>query len=174
MSHFAQRKFCSKVKQKFSNYFENKRVLEIGSRDVNGSVRNLFENCDYIGIDAVQAAGVDQVCLGHEFNDAPNSFDVVCAVEVFEHDPYAKQTVANMLNLLRPGGLFFMTCAGQGRPEHGTTRTGPLYGPDADFYCNVSSSMFLEWVQDSPFEEIFLQYNRESSDLYCFAIKENS
>ncbi len=174
MSHPAQQEFCQEVQQRFPNFFEQTRVLEIGSRDINGSVRDQFENCEYLGIDATAGKGVDQVCLGHELKAEPDSFDVVCAVEVFEHDPYARETVANMFRLLRPGGLFFMTCAGVGRAEHGTKRTGTLYGPDANFYCNVSLSMFQEWIQEVKLEELYLRYHRAVSDLYCFAIKATS
>ncbi|WP_298868599.1 class I SAM-dependent methyltransferase [uncultured Gimesia sp.] len=171
MAHPAQQEFCREVKQKYGDFFLNTRVLEIGSRDVNGSVREEFDNCTYTGIDAESGNGVDQACLGHEFEAPPESFDVVCSLETFEHDPHAPQTVANMLKLLRPGGLFFMTCAGEGRKEHGTRRTGPLYGPDENYYQNVSLAMFLDWVKATSFEELYLRHNKAVSDLYCFAIK---
>lgn len=171
MAHPAQQEFCHDVKLRFPEYFQETRVLEVGSRDINGSVRDEFINADYIGIDVEAGPGVDQVCLGHEFQADPESFDVVCSNETFEHDPYAARTVAHMLSLLRPGGLFFMTCAGEGRKEHGTTRTGSRYGPDANYYQNVSVSLFLTWIQAADFEELYLKHNRTVSDLYCFAIK---
>ncbi|QDT40356.1 hypothetical protein Pan241w_04120 [Gimesia alba] len=171
MAHPAQQEFCHEVKQRFSNFFEGTRVLEVGSRNINGSVRDEFINSDYTGIDAEAGPDVDQICLGHEFQSDPGSFDVVCSNETFEHDPYAAQTVSHMLTLLRPGGLFFMTCAGEGRKEHGTTRTGTRYGPDANFYQNVSLPLFLSWIQETIFEELYLKHNRQASDLYCYAIK---
>lgn len=171
MAHPAQQKFCRDVKCRFPGFFQKTRVLEIGSRDVNGSVRSQFSGCDYMGIDAEAGNGVDQICLGHEFEAPPESFDVVCSLETFEHDPHASKTVSHMLSLLRPGGLFFMTCAGNGRKEHGTSRTGKLYGPNPDFYENVSLEMFLEWIKATSFEELFLKHNIARSDLYCFAIK---
>lgn len=171
MAHPAQQEFCHDVKLRFPDFFHKTRVLEVGSRDINGSVREAFSDSDYTGIDAEPGNGVDQVCLGHEFEAPAQSFDVVCSLETFEHDPHAPQTVANMLKLLRPGGLFFMTCAGEGRKEHGTRRTGTLYGPDANFYQNVSLAMFLDWIKAFTFEELYLKHNKQVSDLYCFAIK---
>lgn len=173
MAHEAQQEFCREVKERFPEFFVNQRVLEMGSRDINGSVRQDFVDCDYIGVDCVAGKGVDVVSLGHDFEDAPNSFDVVCSTEAFEHDPHADQTVPHMLRLLRPGGLFFMTCAGDGRGEHGTARTGKNYGPNAHFYRNVSMSQFLQWLNldETAFREVFLRHNPVNGDLYFFGIK---
>ncbi len=173
MAHPSQQQFCERVRDQFPSYFADSRVLEIGSRNVNGTLRDLFENCDYTGIDAVDGKDVDVVCLGHEFEAPDESFDVVCSAEAFEHDPHASKTVARMVTLLRPGGLFFMTCAGEGRPEHGTTRTGKRYGPDPGYYGNVSLSDFLTWIEPdrNSFCQIHIEHNQETCDLYFFAIK---
>ena len=49
-----------------SDQFKNKRILEVGSKYVNGSVRPLIEKfCfprEYIGIDIEQGKYVDIVC----------------------------------------------------------------------------------------------------------------
>ena len=64
-----------------------KRVLEVGSLDINGSVRPLFENCNYTGIDLGEGRGVDVVAHVtdyHRLDD--NEFDVVISTETLEHD----------------------------------------------------------------------------------------
>jgi len=173
MAHAAQQQFCTRVRDLLPSYFEETRVLEIGARNINGSVRRLFRNCEITGVDATAGAEVDVVCLGHQFEAPPGHYDVVCSIETFEHDPYAEETVNHMLHLLRPGGLFFMTCAGEGRPEHGTRRTGKLYGPEPDFYRNVSIQQFLKWlapVLDS-LQAIHVERNEAASDLYAYAVK---
>ena len=43
------------------------------------------------------------------------SFDVVISCECFEHNPYWRETFLNMTRVLRPGGLFVLTCATTGR-----------------------------------------------------------
>ena len=98
MAHPAQQEFCHDVKLRFPEYFQETRVLEVGSRDINGSVRDEFTNADYIGIDVEAGPGVDQVCLGHEFQADPESFDVVCSSETFEHDPHAARTCAPVVS----------------------------------------------------------------------------
>lgn len=174
MAHDAQREFCRQVKARFPEFFRGTRVLEVGSLDVNGSVRGEFEGCEYVGLDCRSGPGVDVVSLAHEYGAAPGSFDVVCALETFEHDPHAPRTLAHMLRLLRSGGLLFMTCASEGRSEHGTRRTGELYGPQDDFYRNVGLWQFQGWLAESGCEllELYLRRNLAACDLYAYAIKQ--
>src|SRR5690606_19424692 len=106
-------------------FFRGTRVLEVGSLDLNGSVRSNFSGCDYLGIDVAAGPGVDLVCQGQDYDAPDGSFDVVTSCEAMEHNPYWRETFANMLRLCRPGGLILMTCATTGRGEHGTTRKHP-------------------------------------------------
>jgi hypothetical protein len=53
--------FVHKVAVMLPGYFLRKKVLEVGSLDINGSVRPLFTDCDYMGIDLGDGPGVDQV-----------------------------------------------------------------------------------------------------------------
>jgi len=113
-------------------------LLEVGSLDVNGSVRPLFPAADpYVGIDLGSGPGVDIVASGHDFGrDA--SFETVVTTECLEHDPGWARTLANAVRVLRPGGTLIVTCATTGRHEHGTTRTSPAMSPSTnDHYRNL-------------------------------------
>jgi SAM-dependent methyltransferase len=143
MAHKTQLDFVRTVCESLPEYFLNQRVLEIGSLDINGSIRQFFEHCDYTGIDVSHGPGVDQVCLGHEFDAPDGSFDVTVSCECFEHNPHWRETLANMIRLTRPGGLLILTCASTGRIEHGTTRTTPKDSPLTiakgwDYYRNLA------------------------------------
>ena len=61
MSHVQQIEYVTSIKSNYLDYFKNKKVLEIGSLDINGSVRTFFENCDYTGLDVGEGKGVDIV-----------------------------------------------------------------------------------------------------------------
>jgi SAM-dependent methyltransferase len=121
--------FLGLVKQAMPEFFGGTRVLEVGSYDVNGAARSMFEDCSYTGLDVGEGPGVD-VAVPGELYDAPDdSFDVTISCECMEHNPQWAPTSANMLRMLRPGGLFVLTCAAPGRKEHGTTRTTPGSSP---------------------------------------------
>lgn len=146
MAHDAQRQFVQEIAHKYHDFFTGKSVLEIGSRNVNGTVRDSFiQPSRYVGVDCIPGPCVDVVCLAHEYHsDEP--FDVVISCEAFEHDPYLEKTLRNALAMLRPGGLFVATAAGPARAEHGTgkpdTPIAELYGPSATYYRNVDPDWF--------------------------------
>ena len=87
--------------------FKNKRVLEVGSRYVNGTVRPLIEKFfqprEYIGIDIKPGKFVDIVMPAEELLDyfGPESFDVVISTEVLEHVKNWRLVINNMKGVLR-------------------------------------------------------------------------
>tara|TARA_B100000965_G_C19550052_1_gene739587 strand:- start:101 stop:724 length:624 start_codon:yes stop_codon:yes gene_type:complete len=159
MAHDYQLEFVEYVKDNNEDFFSNKRVLEVGSLNINGTVRDLFNDCNYIGIDVGEGNGVDVVCSGHEY-DTSDDFDVTLSTECFEHNPYWAETFANMVRLTKSGGLVFFTCATTGRPEHGTTRTTPQDSPLTiknmkwDYYLNLEEKDFRDVFEES-FDEVF-------------------
>ena len=50
MAHTNQILYCESVKAKYPQFFKGVKVLDIGSLDINGSNRYLFENSDYLGM----------------------------------------------------------------------------------------------------------------------------
>jgi cyclopropane fatty-acyl-phospholipid synthase-like methyltransferase len=108
------------------------RVLEIGSLDVNGSVRTLFPGAAYHGIDVVDGPGVDEVADAADWH-ASTPFDVVVSTEVLEHAPRWRDVVANAWEALGTGGVLLLTCATDPREPHSAVdgwalRTGEWYG----------------------------------------------
>lgn len=100
-------------------------VVEVGARDVNGSVRPLFPNARYWGTDAQPGPGVDEVADGATWQPS-EPVDLVVCTEVFEHTPAWREILANMVRMLRPGGRLVVTMAGPGRPVHGLHVDDPL------------------------------------------------
>jgi len=177
LAHPQQIDYFKSVKSRFPQYFRNVDVLDVGSLDINGNNRYLFENYKYTGIDIGEGRNVDIVCRGHEFKrDKP--FDVVISSECFEHDEFWVFTITNMINLLKPGGLMLFSCATTGRPEHGTRRTTPQDSPftskiENDYYMNVTASMVLNSVNIEGNFSQFEFFTRQTwpQDLYFFGIK---
>jgi len=177
MAHPQQRDFIQYVKNKYPSFFTSKKVLEIGSLNINGTVRDFFEDCDFTGIDLGEGPGVDIVCQGQDHDAPDESYDVICSAECFEHNPYWIETFENMIRLCKQKGLVFFTCATDGRQEHGTTRTSPESSPLTigigwDYYKNLNENDFREKINfDSLFDFCEFSVGMENYDLYFYGIK---
>jgi SAM-dependent methyltransferase len=163
--------FVAKVKNKYPEMFNDKDVLEVGSQNINGSVRSHFTNCSYIGTDLGPAAGVDVV---HDITKGPftGNFDVVISSEMLEHCEDWEAALSNMYNNIKPGGLFILTCAGPNRQEHGTHNHTPQ---DSKFtlnhYRNISVQDFGSILPSHMFDFVDLSYARGDADLYFYGIR---
>lgn len=165
--HNEQRAFCLRVKQTFPEYFESGKVVDFGSLDINGSNRDLFGDVDYTGIDLGDGKGVDVVCRAHEYR-SEGPVDVVISTEMLEHDEFWRESLRNALLILRKGGLLLFTCAGKGRPEHGTVRSNPDDAPFVtEYYRNLERGDIEEVFNlDVEFEDWMFDGNRRVHDLY--------
>lgn len=176
MAHREQAAYISSLKNERPEFFSSGRVLEIGSLNINGTVREFFNADEYVGVDVGEGPGVDVVISGHEY-DNTEPFDCVISCECFEHNPFWKETFLNMVRLSKKGGLVVFTCATTGRPEHGTERTTPQDSPLTiakgwSYYRNLTEEDFTSVIN---FEKLFVQYefsvNTQSCDLYFNGIK---
>lgn len=115
-------------------------VVEFGSLDINGSVRELFEG-EYLGIDLVPGPGVDLVADAALW-DGLGRYAVVVCCEVFEHLEYWPALVQSAAKALMPGGLLIVTCAGPGRGPHSAV-DGNALRPD-EWYENIEPYRLAE------------------------------
>lgn len=150
------------------------RVLEIGSYDVNGSVRGIVaktvQPSEHVGVDLIPGPGVDIVSSGDDVDAPPASFDLVVSAECLEHNPRYAQTLLAMRRLVKPQGYVIVSCASPGRLEHGTTRTNPKSSPGTqaqgwDYYKNLTAQDFPRAFCESFNAHRFWE-NRYSRDLY--------
>lgn len=117
------------VRRHLPQFFSNTHVVEMGSLDINGSVRQIFDGAHYVGVDLGPGPGVDVVAAGHLFDEPTGSYDCAISANCFEHNPYWLETFTNMLRLVREDGLVMFTCASTGFREHGTSRSAPESSP---------------------------------------------
>lgn len=109
-------------------------VLDIGGRDINGSVRPLFPNATvYRVLDIADGPNVDVVADAATW--VPDmEYDVVVAAETFEHTEAWPQICTTAYKACAAGGVFIATMAGPGRPAHSaidggwTLHAGEYYG----------------------------------------------
>ena len=178
--HEQARNFTIFVKIMLENHFKDKTVLDVGSGDINGNNRFLFENCTYYGNDVIDAPNVTHVSKTKDLEFPDKFFDTIISTECFEHDPEYAESFRKIYKMLKPGGLFCFTCASTGRDEHGTRRTSPneSYGTRGnienmvDYYKNLTVRELNEALPlDKSFIEWRSYYNSLSKDLYFVGIK---
>ena len=171
--HAEARQFVQRASQLFPDNFADCKVLEVGSLNVNGSIRDLFTDCDYTGIDLMDGPGVDAVCHLNTWNAEPESYQTVISLEAMEHDRHWKESLKRMYDLTAPRGMLLMTCAGPERAEHGTTKHDPASSPATnDWYHNLTTAD-IEMVFDlrKDFRTHCLWYRRDQQDLQFCGIK---
>ncbi|RCW83589.1 methyltransferase domain-containing protein [Phyllobacterium bourgognense] len=130
--HDTARKAGAAFFEAYLENFEGCRILDIGSMDVNGSLRsNAPSEVEYIGVDIEPGPGVDVV---YKIEDgipvADNTVDICVSTSCFEHDPVFWQTFLRIMDTLKPGGFFYLNAPSNG-PYHTYPYDNWRFYPDA-------------------------------------------
>ena len=101
---------ASKSGELFAQFYggANKVVVDIGGKNVNGSLRNFFENLGmkYICVDIEEDASVDIVVKpGNKLPFENGSIDLIVSTSCFEHDPCFWITFKEMTKIIKLGGF---------------------------------------------------------------------
>jgi SAM-dependent methyltransferase len=89
------------------------KILDVGSMDVNGTLKPIFKNrgWQYTGIDISAGKNVDIVLSNHYKYPFPdNTFDAAVSSSCFEHDEMFWLTFKEVVRVIKDGGYFFL-CA---------------------------------------------------------------
>lgn len=102
---------------------EGKSVLEVGSLDINGSLKPHileYSPSNYIGIDIQEGPGVDIVCDAKDITKlfGRERFDLLISTEMLEHTRDWKTIISNFKNVLKPGGFLLITTRSRGSAFH--------------------------------------------------------
>lgn len=142
-------------------------VLEIGSLDINGSVRGLFAGAArYVGLDRIAGRGVDVVSDARDF-DGEGAFDIVVCCEVLEHEAEPQVIIDCAWRALRPGGALILTCASTDRKPH--SADGSEHPHEGEFYRNIDPdelrTLLKSWI------DVDVSYRFPPGDAYARATK---
>ena len=159
--HAEARSFVARV---LASLPPRQSVVEIGSRNINGTVRDLFD-CQYVGLDLMPGPGVDLVLDAGEYEPEGEVDTVVCC-EVLEHTEDAAGIVGAAHRMLAPGGVLILTCATEPRYPHSAIDGGALR--PGEFYRNVSSRELRDWLAN--FESVEIETTMPG-DIYAVAMK---
>ena len=103
---------------------EGKKILEVGSYDVNGTIRPVIEllnPLEYVGIDIEKGPGVDIVCKAEDIikEFGKESFDIVISTELLEHIINWRKVISNFKNICKSDGIILITTRSYGCHYHG-------------------------------------------------------
>ena len=134
--------FCKKHLRQ--DRIANGDILEVGSMDVNGSIR---QHCmkhgpaSYTGLDIAPGPGVD-IVADIETYVGPKRYDGVICTEVFEHIRHWWKAVRALSDLVVDGGWLLLTTRSPGYPVH--------YYPGDYWRFTVEDlqAIFGTWVKD--------------------------
>jgi SAM-dependent methyltransferase len=93
-----------------------KSVLEVGSLNINGTIRDAIQSESYLGVDRQEGPCVDLVI--DDVLDLTDSYDAVICCETLEHDINPWRTVEHLKSLLLPGGTLIISTPTFGFPLH--------------------------------------------------------
>jgi len=100
-----------------------RRVLDVGSFDWNGSVRDFLidmEPAEYLGIDILEGEGVDEVLSANDLLEryGPKRWDLIVCLEMLEHCEHWQDAVYQMKESLAEGGWMILTTRSPGYAHH--------------------------------------------------------
>jgi SAM-dependent methyltransferase len=140
-------------------------VIDVGGRNINGTVRDLFPDADYTAVDVVEGPGVDVVGDFLDYKPSRKA-DAVVFCEVAEHTKAWPKLVAHAADLLKVGGTLIFTAAGPDRAPHSAFDGAELQ--DGEFYENIQPNR-LRSVLSKHFDDVIV--DEQGPDVRAVAVK---
>lgn len=109
--------FCRKT-----GFKRGDKVLDVGSMDVNGTVRdNFLAAGEYVGIDMREGKCVDRVMKAEDLPNhfTPGYFDIVVSSNTLEHVEFWREAIRGMWTVLKTGGNICIVTPTKEKGRHG-------------------------------------------------------
>lgn len=172
--HPTAMKNCESFFASYSRFFEGKNisVVDIGSQDVNGSLKQVCpDDFSYTGVDFAKAKGVDIVLKDpYELPFEDESVDIVLSSSCFEHSEMFWLSFLEILRILKPSGLFYLNA-----PSDGAVHKYPV---DCWRFYPDSGQALVTWARRNDFDpkllESYTQIGGNWQDYVAIFLKDSS
>lgn len=131
---------------------QNVQIVEIGSQNVNGGLREIFQTpyTHFIGLDFVDGPGVDHVLENaYRVPYADNSVEVILCSSVLEHCDMFWLLFQDMCRVLKPGGLIYINS-----PSNGDFHRWPV---DCWRFYPDSGKALEKWARHNGYDIVLLE-----------------
>lgn len=146
-------------------------VLEFGSYNVNGTVRDAFPHAGrYHGVDIRPGPCVDEVADAADYQGG-GVYDVVVTASAMEHMARAGDVIAAAARALRPGGLLIATTVAAEWPPHNNDGvnddgTGRVFA-NGEHYAAIDPGEMRGWLDG--WEILDFRHDPRTGDLFATA-----
>ena len=128
------------------------KILDVGSYDINGSLRTVcnIPNAEYIGADTRAGKGVDVVLKDpYILPFADESIDIVVSSSCFEHAEMFWISFLEILRVLKSNGLFYLNA-----PSNGQYHRVPV---DCWRFYPDSGRALVKWAKRNNYNSVLLE-----------------
>lgn len=130
---------------KFVSEFVNPVIVEIGSQNVNGSIRDIAPPSKYVGLDFQNANGVDIVLTDPYSFPLPDQYaDIVVTSSCFEHSELFWLSFLEGVRILKPNGLFYINAPSTGKYH--------AYPVDCWRFYPDAAKAFVTWAKRNGYD----------------------
>lgn len=135
----------------YARHFQTPVIAEVGSADVNGSLRQVAPAAGrYIGLDFAAGRGVDLVLTDpYRYPLETGSVDIVVSSSCFEHADFFWLSFLEILRVVKPNGLVYLNVPSNG-PYHRYPVDNWRFYPDAGIALS-------RWAQRSGIPTLLLE-----------------
>lgn len=163
--HKANEIFWQYVNSHWAEYLDD-TILEVGSYDINGSVKTICSSIskEYIGVDWRPGPNVDVVSLAHNMV-FDHKFKAVLSASMLEHDPYYEKSIITMCRLVRSDGFLALSWGGALNAKHFCAEA-----PDGKFHALPVGKVLDILIQEG-FTVVVLVYDKNIHNLQGVSYK---
>ena len=146
----------------FNDVRPRPRVIEIGSRDINGSLRQVCPAAyEYVGLDFEAGKGVDVVLDDpYALPFDSGTADIVLSSSCLEHSEMFWLLFLEVMRILKPGGLFYLNV-----PSNGDFHRYPV---DCWRFYPDSGRALVTWARRNALNPVLLEsyVGRQEEDIW--------